>query len=118
MNAIEPKRALTCAKLALVSALLAGCAMPAARVEKNIEDMKPLAAETAKERAQSDLACGSVKTAVLDHDAGDMGKAYALNRVEYTVRAAGCGRATDYKVACTPKGVCSAMAGSGIVERE
>ncbi len=118
MNAIASKLAVTGAKLALATALLAGCAMPAARVEKNIEEMKPLAADAAKERAQSDLACGSVKTEVLDHDAGDMGKAYALNRVEYTVRAAGCGRATDYRVACTPKGVCSAMAGSGIVERE
>ena len=104
--------------LAVTTALLVGCAMPPARVEQNIEAMQPLAAEAAKERAQSDLACGSVRTTVLDHDAGDMGKAYALNRVEYTVRAAGCGRATDYRVACTPKGVCSAMAGSGSVERE
>jgi len=100
------------------TALLAACAMPQSRVEQNIEEMKPRAAEAAKERAQTDLACAGIKAEVLDHDAGDMGKAYGLSRVEYTVRTAGCGRATTYRVACTPKSVCSAMADSGLVERE
>ncbi len=104
--------------LAAVAALVAGCAMSQSRVNENVEQMRPQAATAAKERAQSDLACGSIKAEVLDHDAGDMGKAYGLHRIEYTVRASGCGRATTYKVACTPKSVCSAMADSGIVERE
>lgn len=104
--------------LAGAAALLAACAMPQSRVARHIDEMKPNALEAAKERAQSDLACGSVKAEVLEHDAGDMGKAYGLSRVEYKVRAVGCGHATVYRVACTPRSVCSAMADSGIVERE
>jgi len=102
----------------ILAAALAGCAMPQSRVEHNLETMKPGALEAARERAQTDLNCGSVKTEVLEHDQGDMGKAYGLNRVVYKVKASGCGRTTTLAVACTPNSVCSAMSDSGIVERE
>jgi len=102
----------------LLAAVLAGCPMPQSKVDRNLETMKPAALEAARERAQTDLNCGSVKGEVLEHDQGDMGKAYGLNRVEYKVKVSGCGRTTTLAVACTPNSVCSAMSDSGIVERE
>ncbi|MCC7547304.1 MAG: hypothetical protein IT532_06030 [Burkholderiales bacterium] len=108
----------TAITLVALAGLLAACAASPSRVQQDIEEMKPRAAEAAKERAQSDLACIGVQTEILEHDAGDIGKAYGLSRVEYTVRAAGCGRSSIYRVACTPRSVCSAMADSGLVERQ
>jgi hypothetical protein len=96
---------------------LFACQTSPEKVQEMVQSMEPLAIETAKERAQSDLNCSALKTAVLSRDTGDISSEYDLHRVVYRVETSGCRLRTVYSVACTPKGVCSAISESGTIER-
>ena len=83
----------------------------------NIDAMEPAAITAAKERAQSDLGCGAVKTTVLSRDYPENLTIYSLQRVVYRIEVQGCDRKTTFAVACVPNSPCSAMSESGVVER-
>jgi hypothetical protein len=103
--------------LLLVAIGLGGCLNSPEKVEQYLEKTKPAALAAAKDRAQTDLACGQVTANVLSEDAGDTQRVYSLRRAVYTVETRGCGRRTEYTVACSDEGVCSALAERAIIER-
>jgi len=103
---------------ALVGLLaLTACRSTPEGVQQMAQAMEPLAIDAAKERAQSDLNCAALKTTVLSRETGGISSEYDLHRVVYRVETSGCRLRTVYSVACTPKGVCSAISESGTVER-
>ena len=107
------------ATLAMTIGLLPlfGCHNPE-RLEGLVKTMEPLAVEAAMERGRTDLNCGTVKTAVLSREHGDLGNQYNIHRVVYRVEAKGCRLSTVYAVACVPNAVCSAISESGTVQRD
>jgi len=103
--------------LAAGMVLLAGCQIPASKVEQSVNALEPAAVIAAQERARTDLDCGAVKTAVLSRDIPPNQTLYSLQRYVYRIEAQGCGRRTVFAVACVTNSPCSAMSESGIVER-
>ena len=105
-------------RFSLVAAgLIAGCQIPAAKVQQDVSAMEPAAVIAAQERARTDLDCGAVKTAVLSREAPPSQTLYTLARYVYRIEAQGCGRRTVFSVACVVNSACSAMSESGTVER-
>jgi hypothetical protein len=104
--------------LILIAAiLLLGCATRE-DVQKRVAAMEPKALEAARERAQSDLACGTIRAELVDRQVGELDRLQGLHRVVYRIETTGCGRKSVYAVACIDKSVCSAMSDSGLVERQ
>lgn len=87
-------------------------------IRKRVEAMEPDAQQAARERAQVDLNCGTMATRIVDRQVGELDRLQGLHRVVYRVEASGCGHKSLYAVACSHKGLCSAMSDSGLVERQ
>jgi hypothetical protein len=106
----------------MLAALIGLLALTACRstpqgVQEMAQSMEPLAIAAAKERAQTDLNCAALKTNVLSRETGGISSEYDLHRVVYRIETSGCRLRTVYAVACTPKGVCSAISEGGTIER-
>jgi hypothetical protein len=99
------------ALLAALSLALAGCG-------SNIPppDVAPYAKAAALERGRADLVCEKAAAQILDNK-GRTGTAYDIDRREFLVEVRGCGKRTEYTVACTKFGGCSALAERAIIER-
>jgi hypothetical protein len=97
---------------------LLGCQTTPEEVEQRLAEAEPAALRSAQERGRVDLNCGEVKGRVLSREAGDQRSAYSLQRMAYRIETQGCRKRTTFVVACTPKGVCSALSENGLVERE
>ena len=97
--------------LAALSLALAACG-------SNIPppDIAPYAKAAALERARADLACENATAQILDNKAPAR-TAYDIDRHEYLVEVRGCGKRTEYTVACSKFARCSALAERGLIER-
>jgi len=95
-----------------VVAMLAGCSTPA----QLLDSMQPQAVEVAVKRGQFELACSQVTSDVLNRqliEPAIMGPAaMGLDRAEYTIGIAGCGKRSTYVVIC-PEGGDGCFAGEG-----
>jgi len=93
-------------------AVLAGCSTPA----QLLDSMQPQAIEVAVKRGQFELACPQVTSDVLNRqliEPAIMGPAaMGLDRAEYTIGIAGCGKRSTYVVIC-PEGGDGCFAGEG-----
>jgi hypothetical protein len=101
----------------LIAALAAGCQVPQAKVQSDVNAMEPAAVAAAQERARTDLDCGAVQTEVLSREVPPSQTLYSLARYVYRIQAQGCGRRTVFSVACVTNSPCSAMSESGTIER-
>lgn len=103
--------------LAVAAGVLGACATKD-EIRRRVEAMEPDAQQTARERAQVDLNCGTMTTRIIDRQVGELDRLQGLHRVVYRIEASGCGRKSLYAVACLHNGFCSAMSDSGLVERQ
>jgi hypothetical protein len=97
--------------LAALVAALVGCAST-----NPPEDVSPFAKAAALERARADLACEKAAADIVENKAPGA-RVYDIDRREYRVEVRGCGRRTEYTVACTKFGSCSALSERAIIER-
>jgi hypothetical protein len=97
--------------LAALLAALAGCASTIPP-----EDVGPYAKAAALKRARADMACDAATANIIESQ-GPGVRAYDIDRREYRVEVRGCGKRTEYTVACTKFGGCSALAEGAIIER-
>lgn len=79
-------------------------------------DVAPYAKAAALERGRADLACEKSAAEILDNKAPAR-TAYDIDRREYRIEVRGCGKRTEYTVACTKFGGCSALSERAIIER-
>ena len=103
--------------LMVVSCALSACATKD-EIRQRVEAMEPDAQQAARERAQTDLNCAKMATRIVDRQVGELDRLQGLHRVVYQVEVSGCGHKSLYSVACSHKGLCSAMSDSGLVERQ
>jgi hypothetical protein len=96
---------------AALLAALAGCAgsMPP-------PDVAPYAKAAALERARADLACDAAAANIIENSTSGT-RLYDIDRREYRIEVRGCGKRTEYSVACTKFGSCSALSERAIIER-
>lgn len=91
---------------------IAGCSSPG----QLLDSMQPQAVDVAVKRGQFELACPQVTSDVLNRqliEPAIMGPAaMGLDRAEYTIGIAGCGKRSTYVVIC-PEGGDGCFAGEG-----
>lgn len=100
-----------------MAGVLSACATKD-EIRQRVEAMEPDAQQAARERAQTDLNCAKMATRIVDRQVGELDRLQGLHRVVYQVEVSGCGHKSLYSVACSHKGLCSAMSDSGLVERQ
>jgi PBP1b-binding outer membrane lipoprotein LpoB len=99
------------ALVAVVAVALIGCAS-----QRPPQDISPAAKAAALERARSDLGCDAAQAEVLEAKPPGA-SVYDIDRQEYRVAVRGCGKRTEYTVACSKWGNCSALSERAIIER-
>jgi hypothetical protein len=96
--------------------MISACKADPQRREARLKQVEPAALAAAQERGRLDLNCEQVKTSVISKDAPATWNAYELFRPEFRIAAQGCGKRTEFTVACTDEGYCTAMSQNAVIE--